>query len=344
VLRLFLLPLFRTHDRSQVEVFAYSAVRTPDVCTEDLKAHVDVWRDVSKLDERAIAAMIHEDRIDVLVDLSMHVAGSRIGAFTYKPAPVQLCWLAYPGTTGLEAMDYRVSDPHLDPEGSEVPSVEKVLRLPESIWCYDPDVEMPEVNALPALSSGVVTFGSLNIFAKLNAGVLDLWTRVLSAVPGSRLLLHAPEGWARQFATEVFAARGLSSDRVEFIGRQGRMDYLATYHRIDVFLDSFPYGGHTTALESFLMGVPAVVMPGDTPVSRGGVSVAATLGLGEFVAQSPDEYVRIACQWANDPNALIELRSQLRARVLASPLMQPARFTHHFEQALREAWRNYCAS
>lgn len=342
VLSLFLLPLFKHHDRTQVQVYAYSGVRYPDAYTAEFERAVDVWRDVSRLEESAVAQLVRDDQIDVLIDLSMHVAAARIGVFARKPAPVQLCWLAYPGTTGLIAMDYRVSDHHLDPTNCAAPSVERVLRLPDSIWCYDPDVEFPNVNSLPALDTGVVTFGCLNVFAKLNPAVFRLWAQVLEAVPRSRLVLHAPAGWARDFARDVLRSHGIADERYEFVGRQARGDYLATYHRIDIVLDSFPYGGHTTALESFVMGVPVVVMPGDTPVSRGGVSIAANLDLREFVAETPSDYVNIAVKWANDPTALSQLRQSLRNRVRQSPLMQPARFSRAFEHALRTAWHNHC--
>ena len=343
VQRLYMLPVLRQHDRSRFEIVAYSSVETPDEWTRTISGHTDVWREVTNLNDGELAALIRDDRVDVLVDLSMHMTDNRLRTFAERPAPVQLSWLAYPGTTGVDGIDYRLTDPFLDPPGEPPPYAERSLWLPDTFWCYDPDSEEP-VRALPALADGHVTFGCLNNFLKVNAGVLDLWARVLTAVPGARLLMLAPSEWARTLVGETLAKAGVARERVEFVGMQARRDYLATYHRIDVCLDCVPYNGHTTSLDAFWMGVPVVTLVGPTVVGRAGLSQARNLGLDELVATDAEQFVAIAAGLAGDVSRLAGLRQQLRGRLQRSPLMDSPRFTRALEAAFREAWRRYCAA
>jgi protein O-GlcNAc transferase len=343
VQRFFVLPVFREHDHSAFELVGYSSVKRPDEWTARMRDEADTWHDVSRLDDGALAEKIRRDQIDVLIDLTMHMPGSRLKAFAERPAPVQISWLAYPGTTGTASIDHRITDPLLDPPGLPLPYSERSLWLPRSFWCYDPLDEEPAVKELPALTAGHITFGCLNNFIKVNRGTLELWARVLTSVPHSRLLLLAPPGWARSHATEVLRAGGVAPSRVDFVDRQSRHDYLATHHRIDVALDCSPYNGHTTSLDAFWMGVPVVTAIGSTVVGRAGLSMASNLDLHGLVAKNEDEYVKIASELTGSLPLLNALRLGMRRRMRDSPLMDASGFTRDLEGAYRAAWREFCA-
>jgi predicted O-linked N-acetylglucosamine transferase (SPINDLY family) len=317
-------------------------VEKPDGFTDRIRALADVFREVTALSDAALAKVIRQDRIDILVDLTMHMSGSRLLAFARRPAPIQLCWQAYPGTTGLETMDYRVSDAFIDPlDVSGDCYTEQTLRL-SSFWCYDPLTDDPEVGPPPALAKAKITFGSLNHFRKVNDGVLLVWARVLAAVPRSRLLLLAPQGKVRDHVRSVFEGGGVEPDRIDFVDRCGRPQYLQRYCDIDIGLDVFPYNGHTTSLDALWMGVPVVTLTGDTVVGRAGASQATRLGLPELVAKTPDEYVRIGSALASDLERLTKLRCTLRDRMRRSVFMDGAGFARELESAYRSVWRSYC--
>jgi protein O-GlcNAc transferase len=340
----FMTPLLSAHDRENFEVFGYADVPGPDSVTAQLRSHADVWRDIAGLTDERIAQLIRDDRVDILVDLTMHMGAGRPRLFARKPAPVQVCWLAYPGTTGLSTIDYRLTDPYLDPPGlSDHFYAEESIRLPDTFWCYDPLTDGPAVNALPALQQGCVTFGNLNNFCKVNKPVLELWARVLRAVEHSRLLMLSPEGDHRREIEQLFEREGVAPDRVTFIARQPRQQYLELYHRIDLGLDTFPYNGHTTSLDSYWMGVPVVTIVGPTVVGRAGLSQLTNLGLTELVAKTPDQFVAIAAGLARDLASLDRLRATLRQRMQQSPLMDALRFAHGIEAAYRTMWQRWCA-
>jgi protein O-GlcNAc transferase len=344
---LFAIPLLEHLDRRAVEIACYSFVARPDDVTRRIEGLASRFRTIAALDDAQAADAITADRIDVLVDLTMHMANNRLPLFARRPAPVQVAWLAYPGTTGLGAIDHRVTDVFLDPPGVDVTGwyTEESVRLPETFWCYDPLATEPKVNALPArheARDGTVTFGCLNNFGKSNSAVFGLWARVLRAVPGSRILLLAPPGQARRRVQDAFATGGVDPTRVEFVGFQRRSDYLKTYHRIDLCLDTAPVNGHTTSLDAFWMGVPVVTLVGPTVLGRAGLCYAQNLGLPDLVATTPDEYVSIAAALAGDRPRLERLRAGLRARMEASPLMDGPRFARNFEVALRSMWRRWC--
>jgi len=337
----YLLPLLANHDKAAFEIFCYSDLARPDAITEQLRSHVDQWRDTNGIADEQLAEQIRRDRIDILVDLTMHMEGNRMLMFARKPAPVQVTWLGYPGSTGLRTMDYRLTDPYLDPVGmDESVYSEKTLRLPDSYWCYQPSGDEPEPNDLPALKNGFVTFGCLNHFPKINSLVLGQWARVLLAVPNSRLLILAPPGHARQRVLRELAQLGIKRGRVRFADRQPRLDYFRLYHQIDIGLDTFPYAGHTTSLDSLWMGVPVVTRTGNTAVSRGGASILSNAGLAELIARTSDEYVSIARRLASDLPKLAQLRSTLRKRMQASPLTHAAQFARDMEAAYRFMWKN----
>jgi predicted O-linked N-acetylglucosamine transferase (SPINDLY family) len=341
----FTMPLLRGHDREQVEVICYSSVRRPDDVTARIRGYANVWRDVGTLSDERLAEVVREDGIDILVDLTMHMANGRLLMFARRPAPVQVTWLAYPGTTGLTAMDYRLTDPWLDLVGAEGVGKfdqfysEKTMRLPETFWCYDPLTADPEVATLPALAAGHITFGCLNNFCKVNEAVVELWAEALQSVAGSRMIILCPAGVSRERVIAGFAKCGVEAGRIEFVEARPRREYLATYNRIDLSLDTVPYNGHTTTLDGLWMGVPVVTLVGETVAGRGGMSLMSNLGLGEFVARTREEFLGIAIRAARDLAGLARLRTKLRGRMERSVLMDGTRFARNVERAYREMWR-----
>ena len=338
---LFTLPLLANHDRDRFEIFCYSDAAAPDATTDELRSLGHAWRNIAGLGDERVAAMIREDRIDILIDLTVHMANHRLLVFARKAAPVQATWLGYPGTTGLETMDYRLSDRFLDPPGEELNYVEKTLRLRDSFWCYDPRNTALEVNPLPAGKRGFVTFGCLNNFCKVNDGTLAIWAKIMGALPTSRLLLLAPEGTARLRVLEALAATGVGAERVQFVSRQPRSRYLQLYHQIDLCLETFPYNGHTTSLDALWMGVPTPTRIGSTAVGRGGFSQLSNLGLGELASESVEAYQQCVVALAADVARLSELRATLRHRLLRSPLCDAPRFARSMEGALRTMWQEW---
>jgi predicted O-linked N-acetylglucosamine transferase (SPINDLY family) len=267
---------------------------------------------------------------------------NRLLVFARQPAPVQATFAGYPGTTGLSTIAYRLTDPHLDPPGMHDDcSSEESIRLADSFWCYDPAEQAPAVNALPADERGFVTFGCLNNFCKINRPVLTLWVRVLKAVDRSRLTVLSGEGGHREETLNVLAHEGIAPERVTFLPMQSQADYLRSYHGIDIGLDTVPYNGHTTSLDSLWMGVPVVTLVGSTVVGRAGLSQLTNLGLPELVARTPEEHVSIAVSLAQDWPRLSRLRATLRARMEASPLMDASRFARSIEAAYREMWQRW---
>jgi len=339
-----LLPLFERHDRRQFEIICYAGVVRADKLTEKFRQCADQWRSTVGVSDEALAEMIRRDGVNILVDLAQHMADNRLPVFARKPAPVQVSFAGYPDSTGLEAIEYRISDRYLEAGAAdEETGTKEQVCLIDSFWCYDPGGMEVEVNPLPALERGTVTFGSLGNFGKVNEPVLKLWARVLGTVKDSRLLLWSPAGSHRERALETLRSEGVEASRVEFVEFRPRREYLELYHRLDIVLDTFPYNGHTTSLEALWMGVPVVSLVGKTPVSRAGLSQLTNLGLPELVAHSESDYVRIAVELAGNLPRLAQLRSTLRDRMENSVLMDAPHFARDVEAAYRsmwEAWRN----
>jgi protein O-GlcNAc transferase len=339
-----MLPLFRQHDKRAVEVFAYAQVARPDEMTRQFRGYADYWREVGGVPDERVAALIREDGIDILVDLALHSAGNRLLVLARKPAPVQVTFAGYPGTTGLETMDYRLTDPYLDPVGmDESVYSEKTVRLPHTWWCYEAMAGSPGVGRLPCGEAGVVTFGCLNNFCKVNEGVLRLWGQVLRKVAGSRVLLLAPEGSARAWVLRVLAQEGIGGERVRFTAKLPREQYLALYQQMDIALDTVPYNGHTTSLDALWMGVPVVTLVGQTVVGRAGWSQLMNVGLRELAAHTAEEFVEMAVGLAGDKVRLAELRGSLRQKLQGSPIMDQVGFARDIEAAYRMMWRAWCA-
>jgi len=340
-----LLPLLNEHDHKQSEIFCYfSSKRPPDEVTKRIQDLADVWRNITGIDDQRAAQIIRDDKIDILVDLASHTADNRLLIFARKPAPVQVTWLAYPGSTGLDTVDYRFSDPYLDPPDTDLSIYsEQTVRLEKTYWCYRPGGPAPDVASLPALSAGYITFGCLNNFAKISAPAQKLWIQLLDAVPNARLILHAHEGSHRAAIRERFVRNGIATERMEFIGRKLWPEYIKSYNRIDIGLDPFPYNGGITSCDSLYMGVPVVSLWGQMAVGRAGKSILTNVGLPELIAQTPEEYLQIAIRLAGDLPRLAELRSRLLLRLENSPLMDARRFAQNVEAAYRKMWRDWCA-
>jgi predicted O-linked N-acetylglucosamine transferase (SPINDLY family) len=342
----FVLTLLEHHDHATVEVFCYSDVRETDDVTARFRAASDVWRETARLGDAELAEQIRADRIDVLVDLTMHMGRNRLPVFARKPAPVQMTYMAYLSGTGLEAMDYRLSDPYLDPPGThEGHYVEWTVPLAETYWCLRPgDGETPDVGPLPARATGFVTFGCLNNFCKVTAPTLEAWCRIMGAVAGSRLLLHAAEGSHRQRVADVLARAGIDpGSRLRFVGSVSPAEYFRLHHEIDVALDPFPHGGGMTSFDALWMGLPLVTLAGETGVSRMGYSFLSNVGLAELAAHRVEDYVPIAVELARDLARLETMRAGLRGRLLNSPLTDGARFARNVEAAYRWMWEQWCA-
>ena len=343
----FLLPLLEHRDRDRFHVTAYSNSFVTDGVSGQIQRSVDSWCSIAGAPDDLVAARIHADRIDILIDLAGHTADHRLLVFARKPAPVQITWVGYPGTTGLEAMDYRCSDPLVDPPGDATRlSTEQVLLLPHTNWCYVPLSGSPSVGPLPALTTPGITFGSFNNFGKISAATLDMWAEILRHTPGSRLVLknvamRSPA--VMNQAKQHFAQRGITGDQLELLSPdEALLDHLIQYNRIDISLDTFPYHGTTTTCEALWMGVPSITLEGPNHASRPGVSLLSNVGLGDLIAKTPQEYVDTAVRLAGDLPRLAEIRAGLRQRMLESPLMDGPSFARDMEACYRQAWRTWC--
>lgn len=336
----FLAGLLDAHDPAEIEVHCYASVGRADAVTERLRQSADVWHDVLALSHEALAEKIRTDRIDILVDLSMHSAENRLPVFARKPAPVQVSWLAYPGTTGLETIDYRFTDTTLEPAGDAMPrGPERPIHLPDAWCCYETIGPFPEITALPATDRGHVTFGSFSKAARLNDRVLRCWAEIAARMPDARWLLLHPEGAGRERVRAFF---GENAGRVEFVPHRPWVEYLRLFAGIDVCLDTFPCNGLTATCHALWMGTPVVTLCGETPVGRAGASVLRAAGLADLIAHSPAEYVSLATQIATDHARLAQWRATLRDRMRSSPLMDAPRFARAVERAYRDVWRAWC--
>jgi predicted O-linked N-acetylglucosamine transferase (SPINDLY family) len=344
----FMLPMFQHHDHAAFEICCYSDADPPDAMTAVLRATADLWCDTARLTDEQLANLVREDRVDILVDLTMHMAANRLRAFARKPAPVQVSYVAYPSTTGVEAIDYRITDPWLDPPGAnDEYYVERSVRLPHIWCCYQPGAVVGsavDVGPLPALSAGHVTFGCLNAFCKAGDAVLATWGRIMRSVPGSRLLMHAHEGAHRRLALERLQREGIAPDRVRFAGYMPGADYLRLYQSIDIALDTFPYNGGTTTCDALWLGVPVVTLAGRLAAGRQGLTLLSNVGLPQLVSQTPEDYLRIAVDLARDLRRLADLRAGLRQRMLSSPLMDAPALARNMEAAYRQMWIAWCTS
>ena len=346
---LLLEPVLAHHDHQQFELFCYSTTFSPDEVTQRLQSHSDVWRDLAGLSDEALAQQIRADRIDILVDVTAHMDGNRALVLARKPAPVQVNYLAYPATSGMSAMDYRITCAWLDPqttlEDDASNNSEQLMRVPNTFWCYGPLATSPAVNELPAPSNGTFTFASLNSFSKINGQVIELWCEVLQAVPNSRLMILVAGGEeGNRTIAPRFQRHGVEANRLRFVDRQPRDQYLSLFNEADLSLDPFPYNGHTTSLDSLWMGVPFVTLAGNSPISRAGACILGNVGLSDFVAMGKQRYLELCVELAGDLPRLASIRRSLRERMQESPLTDAAVFTRNLESAYRRMWHSWTQS
>jgi len=343
----FIEPVLSHHDRSRFRVFCYSNVTVPDQRSGHIAGLCDRFVNIAGLPDAAAEELLRRDGIDILVDLSGHSAGNRLTLFARKPAPVQVTWIGYPFSTGLETIDYRISDAVCDPPGESGRfHSEELLRLPGTFSCFAPPEQAPPVSAPPSQACGAITFGSFNNPAKITPETVALWAGVLRSIPGSRLLVKgyslACQG-SRKRLEESFVSHGIEPQRLELTGNTpSYRDHLALYGRVDIALDTFPYNGTTTTCEALWMGVPVVTLAGSAHRSRVGASLLHALGLDGLVAHDSGAFVELARALALDQARLKGLRETLRESMAAAPLTDGAGFTRALEETLTRAWGRWC--
>jgi predicted O-linked N-acetylglucosamine transferase (SPINDLY family) len=329
----FIEPVFDRYDRSAFEVYCYYSCPKSDAVTARLRALVDQWRDVPAVSDDALAALVREDQIDILVDLAGHTRLGRPLVFARKPAPVQVTMIGCMQTTGLKSIDYRITDAELDPPGvSEAYNSETLVRMKTGAVCFKPDINSPPVKALPALHEGVFTFGSYNNLAKITPQVLDVWSEVLRQCPSSRMILIADSG---EYLRNNLALRGISRSRIELLPRMLEREYLESHHRVDLILDTFPFNGLTVSMNALWMGVPCVTLQGNTSASRAGGLLQSRVDLSCLVASTAQEYVAIAVRHARDPEFLATAREGLREKMRVT-WTDAAAYTAELETRYRE--------
>jgi protein O-GlcNAc transferase len=333
----FLLPLVDSHDRQRFSVTCYDNGLQSDDVTERIRASVDRYRNIVGVSDRAVADLVHNDGIDILVDLNGHTARNRLPLFFLRPARVQVTWLGYLCTTGMNEIDYRLCDAYSDPRGTtEDLHTETLWRLPDTLWCYRPHAEAPTIGPSPFARNGCITFACLNNPAKVSPSALAAWAHILNRVAASRLLLMtASHPDRREDIARFFESHGVGRDRIEQIGRLSLGDYLSVYERVDVALDSFPYSGGTTSCDALWMGVPVVTLAGDRAFARSGVTVLNNVGVPEWIADTVEAYVQIATGLAENRDDLVRWRQDLRPRMKASRLLDGARFARDVEAAFQ---------
>ncbi len=336
----FIEPVLQHHNTDRFNISCYALPCAQDAHTERLKSYGHRWRDLEGWNLARMGAQIQEDEIDILIDLAGHTAGGRIDLMARHPAPIQAIFLGYPYTTGLKAMDYIIADRHLIPPHMEGLYTERIARLGESFLCYQPQPGTPDVAPLPALANGYITFGSFNNLPKISASCIDLWARVLQAVPNSRLALMASsltDAGTRELFRQHFIAHGIAGDRIMLLPPVTPLNrFLAEYGRIDIALDPIPFNGGATSCDALWMGVPVVTLAGEGFMSRMGVSLLNTVNHTEWIATDEASYVRIAKDMAADVAALVNIRSVLRGQMLTSGLCDAARYTASLEGLYRQ--------
>ena len=340
----FLESLISSIDQSKFEIVAYTNNPSEDDVTLGLKAKFSSFERIYHLSDLDAAQLIHSNQINILIDLSGHTSMNRLSMFALKPAPLQLSWLGYWATTGVQEIDYFLGDPYVTPIAEEHHFFEKIKRLPETYFCFTPPKIDVEVCPLPALANHHITFGCFNNLRKVNDEVMAVWAKILLSISGSCLLLKSkqlsdPIRVCR--VIESFKSLGVSPERLYFEGLATRIDYLKSYNRIDIALDPFPYPGGTTSVEALWMGVPVLTKKGRSFIAHNGETIAHNSWQADWIAHDDNDYIAKAINFSSDLQALAKLRSGLRAQVLASPLFDSERFARNFEKAMLEIWEDY---
>ena len=340
----FFSPVLEHFDHEQFDIVCYYNHHKNDAYTERFKKQASAWRDVLTLNDLQLAQQISDDRIDVLIDLNNHSGGNRLPAFALRPAPVQVSWLGYPATTGMDAMDYILVDKYFAPDDSMAAFCSEKLACLQSYRALKPAPEMDlPVSALPMLERGHITFGSFNSFVKISQDVLSLWAELLAQIDNARLVMivHAKE--SLDYIKDFFAARGIAAERLTLFTKLRYEQFLKLHQQVDIALDTYPFTGLTTSINGLWMGVPMITQVGERMLTRSGLSLLAPLGLDQdFVAHSRDEYLQKAVYWSQQPQKLAEIRAGLRHRLQQSPLLDGKAFTADLQNVLRGLWREWC--
>lgn len=342
----FLEPLLAHHDRTRFEIYCYEELVMPDATTRRLWKLVDALRNTHGQSDDQVAVMVRNDQIDILIDLAGHTENNRLLVFARKPAPIQITYLGYPNTTGLQTVDYRLTDEWADPPGmTEHLHTERLVRLKNGFLCFSPPAEAPAVEPLPAAGRGYVTFGSFNVLTKITAEILEVWARILLKVPGSRLLIKNRQLTDTALQERLYAQfeqHGVTRERVDMLGRTAKEEHMASYGKVDIALDTFPYNGTTTTCDTLWMGIPVITRAGRSHVSRVGVSLLTRVGISELIANTEEEYIEHAVRLANDLERLSYLRQNLRKMVESSGLCDGPAFTSNMESVYRQLWQAWC--
>ncbi len=346
----FMLPLIENLDRDRFRLVAYANVARPDAVSESIRPRFELWRNIHGVHGPAVAEQCRADGVDILIEGAGHTAETRIDVCAWRGAPVQCTWMGYPATTGLRTVDWRIVDAVSDPVGTEAHCTERLLRVEKCNWCYRPPGGMPEVAASPAGAGGAggasFTFGSFNNLCKVSPKVVEVWGRILARVPWARLILK--DRWVKSprvfgWVLEGIEAAGAKREQVEVIGFAPAGEFFATYGRVDLQLDPFPYNGTTTTCESLWLGVPVLTLEGKWHAARVGTSLLTAAGLAEFIACDVESYIEKAVALARDPSKLVELRPRMRELIGASVLRDEGGYAERFGTALRYAWGQWCA-
>lgn len=339
----FLEPVWRELDAAQLQLVAYDTRPAADAVAQRLRTLAGEWSDVSALSDIALAERIRADGIDILIDHSGHTAGNRLGVFARKPAPVQVMWFGYPGTSGLRTMDYRLVDPLVAPPGRLDHLFSERLAYLPSMLVFGEPAQLPALTPAPCVRNGYLTFGSFNRMNKLGAAVIALWADILRRVPDARLLIGAvTEAAVAEAVRTRFASAGIATERIDFLPRLDLPDYLAAHARIDLLLDALPWTSSTTAQFGLWMGVPTLTLAGASLVARLGAAAMSAAGLEQFVAESASHYAELACRMAARPGELQDIRATLRDRLEADQQRLPAQVARALEQRLRQMWQRWC--
>ena len=336
------------HDRQRFEVFAYFVKPEHDETTARIRSKVDVFRDLPKATPEQIAQRIHEDRIDIAIELAGHTSIYILEAMLYRPAPVQISWLGYPNSTGCSTIDYRISDCIADPPGlGDGWNSEQMIRLPDCFHCYRPERKVSFDPTPPFERTGFVTFGSFNVLPKLSAACCEAWARIVAAVPGAKLLLKnrsLNDEVVRERLLQRFEAAGLPAERIIFSGdKPDWADHMAVYREVDIGLDPFPYNGTTTTCEALWMGVPVITAMGDRHASRVGASLLTAIGHPELICPDRESYVTEAIRLAKDPQRISAFHARIHDDFANSPICDAPCFLHHLEAAYEDVWKHHCA-
>ena len=340
----FLKSLLLESTKLHLELVAYSNNRYQDDLTNEFRSYFHKFRNIYDLNDSAAANLIISDQVDILIDMAGHTSGNRLTLFGLKPAPVQVSWLGYFATTGVAEIDYILGDKFVTPTYEEHQFTERIKRFPETYFCFTPPSILTEIEALPALRNGYITFGCFNNFSKVNEAVIAVWAEILGAVGKSRLFLKAAQFKDHNFVEKTkiqFRHFGVLPEQLCFEGPTERTAYFYAYNKIDIALDPFPYPGGTTSVEGLWMGVPVITKKGNRFISHNGETIAHNCGQQDWIANDNKDYIEKAVRFSSDLQGLANLRSGLRAQVLASPLFDAKRFARNFEKVMFEIWEEY---